>query len=316
MGLTIVIGTSLKWFSYIPTDSSPASATYSVDGGTPITFKLSGLAANATEQYNQLFFEASGLNPGQHRIELVHGGNNQTTPLSLVYVVVQNAPASAGSTASTSSAGFSSTPTPNSLGANGSNSSSAEHKGATTGGIAGGTLGGVVVLVAVILFLLLLRRRRKRNDLDVDLNQEMSLLNIIDPFSTPPSSPILFPTSGQSSTYSPMLGGPTPWGKSEHVRQDASQSTIPPGPWPPRSHNLGYSFSEASGSLAFATQGSTPGDPRSTNLLSAQSDILVASTTQSPSDIAPQGVIRHEDSGVRLPPRESMLELPPLYTPS
>ena len=245
---------------------------------------------------------------------MVHGGNNQTTPLSLSYVVIQNAPASAGSTASTSSAGSSSTPTPNSSGANGSNSS-AKHKGAKTGGIAGGALGGVVVLVAVILFLLLLRRRRKRNDLDIDLNQEMSLLNIIDPFSTPPGTPILFPTSGQSLSYSPMVSGPTPGGKSEYVRQDASQSTIPPGPWTRRSHNLGYSFSEASGSLALATQGSTPGDPPSTNLLSAQSNILMASITQSPSDTAPQGVIRHEDSGVRFP-QESMLELPPLYTPS
>jgi hypothetical protein len=270
-----------------------------------MTFKLPGLAANATEQYNQLFFEASGLSPGQHRIEVVHGGNNETTPLSLAYVVIQNAPPAPAS--STSSPGSSSTPTPN--------SSPAKHKGATTGGIAGGALGGVVVLVAVILFLLLLRRRRKRNDLDIDLNQEMSLLNIVDPFSTPPSTPILSPASGQSSSYSPMLSGPTPRGKSEHVRQDASQSTVPPGPWPPRSHNRGYSFSEASGLLALATQGSTPGDLPSTNLLSAQPDILVAST-QSPTDTVPQGVIRHEDSGVRLPPRESMLELPPLYTPS
>jgi hypothetical protein len=155
--LIIVIGTSLKWFSYIASDELPASATYSVDGGAPMTFKLPGLAANATEQYNQLFFEASGLNPGQHRIEVVHGGNSQTTPLSLAYMVIQNAPASAGST-------------PNSSGEDGPNSSSAEHKGATTGAIAGGAVGGVVVLVAVILFLLLLRRRRKRNNLHHDRN--------------------------------------------------------------------------------------------------------------------------------------------------
>jgi uncharacterized protein (TIGR03382 family) len=155
----IDIGTSLKWFSLIPADEPRAStsATYSVDGGTPMTFSLSGLDPSDVEQYNRLFFEASGLSPGQHRIEVVHGGNNETTPLSLAYVVIQNAPASAGST-------------PNSSGADGSNSSSAEHKGATTGAIAGGAVGGVVVLVALILFLLLLRRRRKRNDLDHDLN--------------------------------------------------------------------------------------------------------------------------------------------------
>jgi hypothetical protein len=177
------------------------------------------LAADAAEQYNQLFFEVSGLIPGQHRIEVVHGGNNQTTPLSLDYVVIQNAPAPAGS-----------------------NSSSAEHKGASTGAIAGGVVGGVVVLAAVILFLLLLRRRRKRNDMYHDFDQEMSLpLNIV-----PPSVPISLPASA-------MLSSPMPGGKSEHIRQYASQSTIPPGPCPPRSHNPEYSFSEASEPLALAT---------------------------------------------------------------
>ena len=119
------------------------------------------------DQYNQLFFKVSGLSPGQHRIEVVHGGNGETTPLSLDYLIIQNAPAPASST-STSSPGSSSTPTPNSSGAGGSNSSSADHKGASTGAIVGGAVGGVVALVAVILFLLLLRRQRsiKRNDID------------------------------------------------------------------------------------------------------------------------------------------------------
>jgi hypothetical protein len=175
IGLTIVIGTSLKWFSLIPSDEPLAStsATYSVDGGTPTTFTLSGLVdsseANATEQYNQLFFEASGLSPGQHRIEVVHGGNNETTPLSLAYVVIQNAPVPAPAS-STSSPGSSSTPTPNSSGADGSNLPSAKHKGVSTGSIAGGAVGGVIALVAVTLFLMLLRRRRKRNGLDHDFN--------------------------------------------------------------------------------------------------------------------------------------------------
>ena len=186
---------------------------------------------------------------------MVHGGNNQTTPLSLDYVIIQNAPAPASST---SLPGSSSTPSPSSSSPDGSlNTASIEHKGAPTGAIVGGAVGGVVVLVAVILFLLLLRRRRKRNDMYHDLDPEMSLpLNIV-----PPSVPISFPASAM--------------GKSEHIRQYASQSTIPPDPW---SHNPKYLFSEASGSLVLASQGSTPGDPHSTNLLSGQSDVPVAST--------------------------------------
>ena len=195
---------------------------------------------------------------------MVHGGNNQTTPLSLDYVIIQNAPAPASST---SLPGSSSTPSPSSSSPDGSlNTASIEHKGAPTGAIVGGAVGGVVVLVAVILFLLLLRRRRKRNDMYHDLDPEMSLpLNIV-----PPSVPISFPASAM--------------GKSEHIRQYASQSTISPGPWPSRSHHPEYSFSEASGSLALAGQGSTPGDPPSTNLLSAQPEVPVAFITQSPSD--------------------------------
>ena len=165
----------MKWFSFIPSDEPLAStsATYSVDGGIPTTFTLSGLVASRdgpTELYNQLFFEASGLSPGEHRIEVVHGGNNETTPLSLAYVVIQNAPAPAP-VGSTTSTGSSSTPTPNSSGADsGSNLSSAKHKRVSTGAIVGGAVGGVVMLVAVVLFLLLMRRRRKRNGLDHDLN--------------------------------------------------------------------------------------------------------------------------------------------------
>ncbi|KIM40731.1 hypothetical protein M413DRAFT_446123 [Hebeloma cylindrosporum] len=364
-------GTSLKWFSLIPSDMPHAStsATYSVDGGTPVTFFLAGLAAGAMEPYNQLFFEASGLSAGQHRIEVVHGGNSQTTPLSLSYMVIQNAPAPAGSVppplppnvSSSSSAsspassssgssdsagsttydslsptgfpGSSSTPAPsNSSGADASSPSfGEEHKGASTGAIAGGAVGGAVVLIALILLLLLLRRRRKRNAMDPQLNQEKSSPNIIEPFSGPPSAPVSFPDGG-SSSYSPVPNGPSPGGKSGHIRQYPSQSTVPTGPRAPRSRNSAYSSSQASGSLA--DQRSTPanstsqllgsskareagelGDLPPTNLVSAQSEIPVASTSQSPSATAPQRLMRHEDSGIRLPPRESMLELPPMYTP-
>ena len=337
-----------------------------------MTFFLAGLAAGAMEPYNQLFFEASGLSAGQHRIEVVHGGNSQTTPLSLNYMVIQNAPAPAGSTPtvlpslpSSSSGSFSSSvssdnstrsttynslsPTglpvtgssstavpsssssaggSNSSGASGSSSSSAQEKGAPTGAIVGGAVGGVVVLVAVILLLLLLRRRNKRNDMNPELNQERNSPNIIEPFSSPPTAPVSFPAGGQLSSYSPMLSGPSR-GKSNQISQYPSQSTITTAPRPPRSHGSQYSSSQASESVA--NQGSTPGNSTSQLLGSSkareagelgdlppptQPPIPVASTSHSASTSTPQRVMRHEDSGVRLPPRESMLELPPLYTAS
>jgi hypothetical protein len=252
-----------------------------------MTFWLSGLATGVWEQYNQLFFEASGLSPGQHRIEVVHGGNNETTPLSLDYVVFQNAPVLAGRTSP-------STPTPT-----GNSSSAEENNGASIGAIAGGTVGGVVVLVAVILFLLLLRRQRKRNDKDHDLDPERSLPNVIAPFSSPPSAPISFP-AGQRSSYSRMLNGPRPGGKSELATQGSTPGNL-------TSQLLGSSRVGEAREL---------GDLPFRDLLSAQSDLPVASTSQSPSNTAPQHVLRHEDSNIQLPPQEGMLESPPLYTAS
>ena len=262
-----------------------------------MTFWLSGLLPGAGEQYNQLFFEVSGLSPGQHRIEVVHGGNNQTTPLSLVYVIIQNAPAPHSST---STPGSLSTPTSNSSGIDRFDSAYTEHKGASTGAIAGGAVGGVVVLVAVILFLLLLRRQRKKNGTDHDLNQQSPLPDIVEPFNSPlNASRVAFP-AGQSSSYSQMLSGPSPGGKSELTTQGST-------PVNSTSQLLGSSRAREAGEL---------GDLPSTNLLSAQSDIPVASTSQSPSNTASQHMMRHEGSNIRLPPPESTLESPPLYTPS
>jgi len=62
----------------------------------------------------------------------------------------------------------------------------------------------------------------------------------IEPLSSPPSAPFSFPASGQLSSYFPMLSGLRPGGRYEHVRQYPSQSTISPGPSPPRSHNAEY----------------------------------------------------------------------------
>jgi hypothetical protein len=60
---------------------------------------------------------------------------------------------------------------------------------------------------------------------------------IIKPLSSAPSAPISFPeASDQSSSYSPM---PSPGGRSKHVRQYPSQSTISPGPSLPQPR---YSF--------------------------------------------------------------------------
>jgi hypothetical protein len=99
--------------------------------------------------------------------------------------------------------------------------------------------------------------------------------------------------------------------------------TTPAGPLAP---TPGNSSNQASGSNG--NYNLTPGNLRSreadelgqvpsTNLLPVQPEFPLAFNSLSLSDnAAPQRVMRHEDSGIRLPARESTLELPPLYTPS
>ncbi|KIM40729.1 hypothetical protein M413DRAFT_166901 [Hebeloma cylindrosporum] len=341
-------GTSLKWFSLIPGDMPHAStsATYSVDGGTPVTFLLAGLADGAMEPYNQLFFEASGLTAGQHRIEVVHGGNRQTTPLSVNYLIIQNAPLPAGSTPisppsisglppvsnSTGGATYNSlSPTGTVAGSTGtatpgSVSSSAERKGASTGAIVGGVVGGVIALIVVILLLLLLRRRRKRNVMDQELNQEKpSPPTIIQQFNVPTNTSISFPAGGQQPFYPQVHSGPGPGAQPEYILEYPSQSTVPTGP--PMSHNSLYSYSQAPGSL--------PNHSTAANLTSQllgsskakeagelwqelpshwQCGLPAASTSHSSSNATGKDAMRHEDCGRRLSPPEGTGELPPVYT--
>ena len=184
-------------------------------------------------------------------------------------------------------------------------------------------MGGVILIVAVMLLLLL--RRRKRNGVDHELNPEQSSPNIVEPFNAPPTAPVAcqqYSPHGQSSSSSPVFSGSSRGGKAGFIPKRPSQSTIPTGPRPPRDRTSNYSSSQSSGS--HANQNSAPGNSTSqllgsnkareagelgdlptTNVLSAQPEISVA-----------QRVMRHEDSGLRLPARETMLELPPLYTAS
>jgi hypothetical protein len=212
---------------------------------------------------------------------------------TLNYLVIQNPPAPSGSS-STSSA-------------------SIEHKGAApTGSIVGGALGGGFG-VAVIVFLLLLRRHHK---IKYTPNRERLSPNG-EPFNTPATVPV---------SIQQFSAGSNPGGETGHVPQRPSNSTLttPTASWPPTHRSPNYFPNQFSGS--HANYNSTPGNLTSreagefgrllsANLLSAQHEIRVPSNSYSPSDAAPRDVLRHEDSGVRLPPQKDMLELPPLYTP-
>jgi len=267
-------------------------------------------AASGLVRYNRLVFEVSNLSPGQHRLSVSHVGYDQANSLTLNYLMIQNPPALSGLPSSSSPS--------NPGGFTPSSPATENHKGYSTGAIVGGAMGGVVVITAVVLLLFLCRQRR-RKDLDQEPNREETSPNFIEPFNTPLTAPVSFQKSysgGQSSSSAVSTG------LTRHVPHHPSKfHMIPSGPRLLTSRNLS---NESSGSPE--NYNSTPGNTRpqeadelreqpSMNLLSVPPEIPGTSTSYSPSDTAaPQRVMRHENSGVRLPTQESMLELPPLYT--
>lgn len=84
----------------------PALASFSVDGGTEDTFQLQGLSPNATTAYNQLLFRTNVYPHGPHTLTVNFKGGNNTTPLSLDYILLQTDNTPSGNvTGSTSTIG-------------------------------------------------------------------------------------------------------------------------------------------------------------------------------------------------------------------
>lgn len=322
------IGTSLKWFSLLLNETAPdvppgsnnslvGTASYSIDGADPTSIVLESPTSGKIH-YNRLLFQVQNLTAEQHRISVFHAGDNETNPLTLNYLIIQNAPALVvGGTPISSSSSSPSSSNPG--GFNSATSSASDgHKGSPTSAIVGGAMGGIVVIITVILFLVLLRRPSKRKDTDQGFNQGGTLPSIVEPFNAPPTALIPF---RKSFAGGPSSSSPIPAALTGHAPQHSLKLTTPAGPLAP---TPGNSSNQASGSNR--NYNSTPGNLRSqeadelgqvpsTNLLPVQPEFPLAFNSLSLSDnAAPQRVMRHEDSGIRLPARESTLELPPLYT--
>ncbi|KDR77712.1 hypothetical protein GALMADRAFT_1326580 [Galerina marginata CBS 339.88] len=96
------VGVQLTWFGTILANLTlePTSATfstYSINGTAPIRFSVPSSLGSLSPN-NLTVFKTQQLPPGKHHLEVVHGGNAQTPPLTLQYFVIQN-----GSTSRTSS---------------------------------------------------------------------------------------------------------------------------------------------------------------------------------------------------------------------
>ena len=162
------IGTSLRWYGYIPTELShnATSAMYSIDGASPVSFPLDGLPSTNNSLYNQLFFSTPQLSNGTHNLVVVYEGDDQHTPLTLNYLVVTDStPSSALGGAQPSSSLHPSTPSgqesPSSPSGLAYDASSSSHS-SSSGAIIGGAVGGGAAFIILALIFLITRRRRNR----------------------------------------------------------------------------------------------------------------------------------------------------------
>ena len=153
------LGVSLSWIGFVPSNFplTPASATYSIDGQTPIQFSVPGLiSSNSPPLFNQVFFKTKMLSLGRHELIVIYQGNSGTAPLALDDFVVQNGTSSLATSALTSI--FVATPSA-SWGGSSNSTSKLGSKKLPLVGIIVGVVSGVIVFV---LLLLLYSRRNNR----------------------------------------------------------------------------------------------------------------------------------------------------------
>ncbi|KAF9475211.1 hypothetical protein BDN70DRAFT_269569 [Pholiota conissans] len=123
-------GTSVSWVGYIFGNyaKQSATATYSIDGGAPVTFAL------PTSQIffgNTVFFKTPNLSQGSHTLVVTYKGDGNSMPLALDYFFLTN-----GAGASSGGGG-------NSGGGTGSSGSPVQNGGGNTV-----TVGGTVTVVS------------------------------------------------------------------------------------------------------------------------------------------------------------------------
>lgn len=288
--LLVVLGVSVSLLGFIPGANFPlksSSATYSVDGQSPINFVVPGLSSpNASQLFHQVLFTTGQLSAGQHQLVVTHQGNVSAAPLALDYFVLQTGPLPSGS----SSTG--STPTSS------SSSTSSTTKKAIIGGVVGGTI--LLLLLLSILFLFIRRRKNKNRGKPDDSH------DIVDAFTAPTLTlaPQLIDTKFKTtdrptaaSNVIPRLP-PTDTGPSmpalpalRHPNSSLPVIISPPSPQP----------------LTNVPDGTTTRGPE------AETAYLTK-----PSAVPPRGdgrFLRHEDSGIRMPAADDEpVELPPFYT--
>ncbi|KAJ7849350.1 hypothetical protein B0H14DRAFT_2765447 [Mycena olivaceomarginata] len=334
-------GTSVSPYGFVPTELSHNAtwATYTIDGGPPVNFTLSGLPSpQSSTEYFVTLFTTPTIQSGPHSLVITYGGDNQHTPLVIQGFYVTN----------TTSASDLASPSPS--------------PSTPAGAIAGGVIGGLLLLGLLTALAFFCAKRRHRRDLTSPNPYSMSNAN-----SGAPTLPLAgsAPPAGQPYAYSavpassssnplPATGAATAaTSSSGSAAADSRPSTAYPSlhriaqaplhqhPSDTMSSSRGTHTHQLSGSSSSAaTQYPTYGNSTSAVIshdsgsghgVPLTSAVTLpplppklarerAATQRAAPPLAPGTVVlRHEDSGVRLRVPESgaaeIVELPPGYSP-
>lgn len=321
------------WQGWIPRELPrlPASATYSIDGSNPVSFQLNGLRENEGTAYNQIFFTTPELKPGPHTLELVHQGSKQQTPLTMHVMYIANNSYSgplpsalpAVNLTFPSSSNPSGSPSPSSSGtpggssASGGSSANAESTKNSTpaGAIAGGVI-GALALVALIAFAIFFFRRRKQRSRNGSPHDK---LEPITPYYDHQAQNIPFDPAMMTQSSYPLAASAAHSRKStmptrlSYVNTDPYASAGSPlTPLVPQRLSTSTTAYHNTSTPIPSSQSSEASSSSGKNRLMSP----VSGSGEGPSSTT-LTILRHEDSGIRLPlPQPEVEELPPNYTPS
>lgn len=323
----LLSGISLIWLGFylnsLPTAST--TATYAIDGQSPIAFKLNGASSEGTGvQYNQILFQTDQLSSGSHILDVVYQGNSASTPLTLSVLLVQNNASShiASSTGSLSQSPIASSslvqrtklttiliPTGSSSdtsSATGGISTNGTSNGPSNlGSIIGGVIGGLGLLVFAVIAVLFLRQRNSRSQ---------KADTIVKPFLGPSIMTLPLPLTQHSSPDN-LFSNP------QYTSYNANTtSSLSPSPLTP------IHLIQVNNSTPVLTPGlreQRKGEEFSNRIPQMQQETRAANL--SPSSITGRnfqptstGLVRNEDAGnnqlARTDQHGHSVELPPVYS--
>ena len=317
------LGTSISWVgTNYANDAGPlgptistALATYTVDDQDPINFLV---PLSTTTLFNQILFETAQLSPGQHKLVVTYHGNLNSTAQNLVlnYFVQRDSPplmSSKNTTTTSVPSGSSSNPSPS------SSTRTIIHRKPTEA-IVGGVIGGLA-LISLLLALIFFNRRRnnRRSQALSEMLYTGASPDVVTPFSVPPLNPnsTFLPqnyTSNDQSLPSEYISSKfTRRGQpSNPMNTSSSGGILPLTPLRPQ-------FSLASPAVISPSSSRLPPTGSQTNFDGMRTRVSQAamdpSVQQSLSPGANARFLQHDDSGVRIPSEDDVVELPPFYTP-